>query len=118
MVKEFIKQNVDRNLPYTFMPPDSENEYFELAAISDVIERYMLRPLVAMGGGKRIRNEEVNTSLKYKNVNTSLRKHHVKKHNNTKTKAIKTVPKHKTIKKYKKKYSNNNTIKRGNRYNG
>ena len=74
--------------------------------------------IIAQGGGKRIRNEEVNTTLKYKNVNTSLRKHHVKKHNNTKTKAIKNVPKHKTIKKYKKKYSNNNTIKRGNRYNG
>jgi hypothetical protein len=119
-IKEFIQQNGNMNMkgPYPFLPDRSDDEYTEIADISTVIDFNMPPEVESMGGGKRIRNEEVNTSLKYKNVNTSLRKHHVKKHNNTKTKAIKNVPKHKTIKKYKKKYSNNNTIKRGNRYNG
>ena len=115
IVREFITRHDKEYRPYQLSPPIATiPDYKELTAISSIIDRYMIS---VQGGGKRIRNEEVNTSLKYKNVNTSLRKHHVKKHNNTKTKAIKNVPKHKTIKKYKKKYSNNNTIKRRNRYN-
>jgi hypothetical protein len=119
IVHDFIEDNVRNNESYPFMPTAAYNDELQnLNRISSIFHTFHSEIPVAQpvyGGGKHIRNKGDNTTLKYKNVNTTLRKHHIKRHNNTKTKAIKNVTKHKTIKKYKKKCSNNNTIKRRNR---